>query len=276
MHGRSHAGPWSLGVASSVVRTRAGSRGSGHGCCGTGGSGHRSRCRCGAARHPRRRSELCDLGHRARVGRVANLKNSRLELLPRRVCHATDVGERPPVGPQRVEHLVNLTADVDRLVGGRNRLREFRLAKPRSRRRTGSRTGNARPLSASAVASCRRRGSAESASALGCVLAHRSGSGCGAWCGYSGGLSCKASSGILWHVRSSPYATTREDALSAYQAARRAHPRASPATKTASATASSRYTGLITRRATKTTSIVPNPKAASRAVARISSGGPLR
>jgi hypothetical protein len=49
--------------------------------------------------------------------------------LPRRVRHAINVGERPPFGPQRVEHLVNLTADVDRLIGGRNRLREFRLAK---------------------------------------------------------------------------------------------------------------------------------------------------
>ena len=40
---------------------------------GTAGSGHRIRCRDGVARHSRRRSGLCELGHREQSGEVASL-----------------------------------------------------------------------------------------------------------------------------------------------------------------------------------------------------------
>jgi hypothetical protein len=50
-------------------------------------------------------------------------------LLPARVRCEIELGEWPPFGPQRVQHLVCLTPDIHRLVGSGNRSREFGLAK---------------------------------------------------------------------------------------------------------------------------------------------------
>src|SRR5215211_4384138 len=50
-------------------------------------------------------------------------------LLWRCLCGAIHLRERSPVGPQRIEQVVDLAADVDRLIGIGNRPRELGVTK---------------------------------------------------------------------------------------------------------------------------------------------------